>query len=91
MFLHQKLLSRKGADGTSLFSLADTAVLSNKKRALDKSRARFFSACKIRGDQAFLAISVSWVKAAASLTAISASIFRLISMPATFRPCMKLE
>ena len=42
-------------------------------------------------NQAFLAISVSWVKAAASLTAISASIFRLISMPATFRPCMKVE
>ena len=42
-------------------------------------------------NQALLAISVSWVKAAASLTAISASIFRLISMPATFRPCMKVE
>ena len=62
-----------------------------KKRALDLSRARFFSACKIRGDQAFLAISVSWVKAAGSLMASSESILRLISMPAVFRPCMKLE
>ena len=35
--------------------------------------------------------SVSAVKAALSLTAISASIFRLISTPASFRPCMKLE
>ena len=40
---------------------------------------------------AFLAISVSWVKAAASLTASSASIFRLISTPAVFRPCIKVE
>ena len=29
-------------------------------------------------------------KAAASLTAISASILRLMAMPATFRPCMKV-
>ena len=47
-----------------------------------------FQTCE---NQAFLAISVSWVKAAASLTASSASILRLISMPATFRPCMKVE
>ncbi len=40
---------------------------------------------------AFLAISVSWVNAAASLTASSASILRLISTPATFRPCIKVE
>ena len=42
-------------------------------------------------NQAFLAISVSWVKAAGSLMASSESILRLISMPATFRPCMKVE
>ena len=44
-------------------------------------------------DQASLAFasSVRAVKAALSLTAISASILRLISMPASFRPCMKLE
>lgn len=40
---------------------------------------------------AFLAISVSCVKAAASLTASSASILRLISTPAVFRPCIKVE
>ena len=44
-----------------------------------------------KSDYAFLAISVSWVKAAASLTANSASILRLISTPAVFRPCIKVE
>ena len=38
-----------------------------------------------------LAISVREVKAALSLTAISASILRLISTPAFFRPFMKVE
>ena len=60
-----------------------------KNSALPYGRALFNAS--IRLPYAFLAISVSWVKAAASLTAISASIFRLISMPATFRPCMKVE
>ena len=40
---------------------------------------------------AFLAISTSWAKAASLFTASSASIFRLISTPAAFRPCMKVE
>ena len=40
---------------------------------------------------AFLAISHSWVKAAALFTANSASILRLISTPAAFRPCIKVE
>ena len=56
------------------------------KKVLRRWRSAFETA-----DQAFLAISISWVKAAASLTASSASILRLISMPATFRPCMKEE
>ena len=56
-----------------------------------KNSARKPGAVSICQNQAFLAISVSWVKAAASLTASSASILRLISMPATFRPCMKVE
>ena len=55
------------------------------------SAPNFRSAVFLYKNQAFLAISVSWVKAAASLTASSASILRLISMPATFRPCMKVE
>ena len=38
-----------------------------------------------------LASSVSWVKAALSLTASSASILRLISTLASFSPCMKVE
>ncbi len=41
--------------------------------------------------RAFLAVSVSWVKAALSLTAISASILRLMMMPAFFRPFIKVE
>ena len=41
--------------------------------------------------RAFLAVSVSWVKAALSLTASSASIFRLMTTPAFFSPFMKLE
>ena len=40
---------------------------------------------------AFLAMSHRAVKATASLMAISESILRLIWMPATFRPCMKVE
>ena len=38
-----------------------------------------------------LASSVSWVKAALSLTAISASILRLMATPAFYRPFMKVE
>ena len=51
------------------------------------------SFCVLMRDQAslLLASSVSWVKAALSLTAISASILRLISTPAVFRPCIKVE
>ena len=41
--------------------------------------------------RAFLAVSVSWVNAALSLTASSASILRLITMPAFFRPFIKVE
>lgn len=40
---------------------------------------------------AFLAMSHRAVKATASLMAISESILRLIWMPATFRPCIKVE
>ena len=47
--------------------------------------------CGIIPVYAFLAMSHRAVNATASLIAISESILRLISMPATFRPCMKLE
>ena len=40
---------------------------------------------------AFFARSQRAVNATASLIAISLSILRLISMPLTFRPCMKVE
>ena len=40
---------------------------------------------------AFLAISMSWVKAAGSLIAISESILRFRVMPAFFRPFIKVE
>ena len=40
---------------------------------------------------AFLAMSHRAVNATASLMAISDSILRLISTPASFRPCMKVE
>ncbi len=40
---------------------------------------------------AFLAMSHRAAKATESQIAISESILRLISMPATFRPCMKVE
>ena len=51
----------------------------------------FFAVWGVTQASLALAISVSWVKAALSLTAISASIFRLISTPAFFRPFMKVE
>ena len=41
--------------------------------------------------RATLAFSVRAVKAAGSWMAISESIFRFISMPASFSPCMKVE
>ena len=47
--------------------------------------------CGIIPVYAFLAMSHRAVNATASLIAISESILRLISMPATFKPCMKLE
>ena len=50
--------------------------------------------CHLRGRaqaSLALAISVSWVKAALSLTASSASILRLMVTPAFFRPFMKVE
>ena len=47
--------------------------------------------CGIIPVYAFLAMSHRAVKATASLMAISESILRLIWMPATFRPCIKVE
>ena len=41
--------------------------------------------------KAFFASSASAVNAAASVTARSANILRLISIPATFKPCINLE
>ena len=57
------------------------------EKASPKNRRGFHTLC----NYAFLAISMSWVKAAGSEIASSESILRLISIPATFRPCMKLE
>lgn len=68
----------KGKKNFRLFSRPGSAVRSPAQAAADQAAA-------------FLAISVSWVKAAASLMASSASILRLISIPAAFRPCIKLE
>ena len=56
----------------------------NSARSLDR-------ALYVHKIYAFLAISHRAANATGSLMAISDSILRLIWMPATFRPCMKVE
>ena len=80
---------QEGGEGY-FFPAPRPAGTENEKRA-----ARFYRAARVvSGEtQASWALdsSTSWVKAALSLTAISASILRLISTPALFRPFMKVE
>ena len=58
--------------------------------AKQKCLSFYYSSLLIRADYAtaFLANSAKAAKPAASLTAISANILRLISTPATFKPCI---
>ena len=71
---------------SSLFCSSSSGAIRTKK-SLRKIPETFSK----QQTYAFLAISMSWVNAAGSLIAISESILRLISMPAVFRPCMKVE
>ena len=51
----------------------------------------FHSPVRDQALTAFFAVSHRAVKAAGSWIAVSESILRFMSMPAIFRPCMKLE
>ena len=81
----KSLFGRAGRSGIS-FVKKGSALFDKPKKS--GPFPDLISICK---RYAFLAMSHRAVKATASLMAISESILRLIWMPATFRPCMKVE
>jgi len=82
-------VAKNTSQSASLLSQRGPALLGQKIRSV--SGPDFLCRMFRVSVYAFLAMSHRAVKATASLMAISESILRLIWMPATFRPCMKVE
>ena len=86
----RRAAGRRGAACTSQKTLLSLQAFWNKKIRSVSGPDFLYRMFRV-SVYAFLAMSHRAVKATASLMAISESILRLIWMPATFRPCIKVE
>ena len=85
----RRVRRKNTSQSASLLSQRGPALLGQKIRSV--SGPDFLCRMFRVSVYAFLAMSHRAVKATASLMAISESILRLIWIPATFRPCIKVE
>ena len=87
----QELIDRSGTGTVRKTNVVLIGMPGSGKSCVGAALAERLEMCIRDRARAFLAVSVSWVNAALSLTAISASILRLMAIPAFFGPFMKVE
>ena len=92
LHIQKRSLRSTGVLCPALLSAKSGGILRRREWPLCyKKRDAFTASLFVCTFYAFFARSQRAVNATASLIAISLSILRLISMPLTFRPCMKVE